>query len=94
MLKLYREPVSPQADAIEGELKDILLAYDRVVMDEGEARKQFGTGRRLPVLTNNERVVSGEAPLRAYLKELRQFMQDWQAFQGDSCYVDEEGNPC
>lgn len=94
MLKLYRESFSPQADAIEGELKDILLAYDRVLMEASQVRAEFGPGHSLPVLTDNERVVSGEAPLDAYLKELRQLMRDWQAFQGDSCYVDDDGQPC
>ncbi len=94
MLKLYREPLSPQADAIEGELKDILLAYDVVEITGPEARKQFGSDHPLPILTNNERVVSGKEPLQAYLKELRQIMKDWQAYQGDWCYVDEDGNAC
>ncbi len=94
MIKLFREATSPQADAIEAELQDLLLGYDRVVMDPAEARKQFGPAHSLPILTNNERVVSGEEPLKAYLKELRILMQEWQAFQGDSCYVDEDGKPC
>jgi hypothetical protein len=94
MLKLYREPVSPQADAVEGELKDILLAYDRVVMEPAEARARFGKEHSLPVLTDNDRVVSGEKELAAYLKELRSFMRDWQAFQGDSCYVSDDGKTC
>ncbi len=93
MLKLYREQSSPQADAIEGELKDILLAYDRIVITPAEARQKFGSVNTLPVLTNNERIVSGP-DLPGYLKELRQLMHDWQAFQGDSCYVDDDGRPC
>jgi hypothetical protein len=94
MLKLYREPQSPEADAIEGELKDILLGFDRVDMEPAEAQAKFGRVHSLPVLADNERVVSGKDALAAYLNELRKFMQDWQAFQGDSCYVDEDGESC
>lgn len=94
MLKLYREPLSPLADAVEGELNDFLMAYDRVMMDTEAARNKFGAGHSLPVLADNERVVSGEEPLRVYLEELRQLMKDWQAFQGDWCYVDEDGKTC
>jgi len=93
MLILYREQVSREADAVEGELKDILLEFARVVVTPAEALRKFGAGHRLPVLTDNERTVSGEG-LPGYLVELREFMRDWQAFQGDWCYVDEDGNPC
>jgi hypothetical protein len=94
MLKLYREESSPPADAVEAELKDILLAYDRIVMDPAGARMKFGPQHSLPVLTDNERVVSGQDALAAYLGELRSLMRDWQAFQGDWCYVDEDGESC
>jgi hypothetical protein len=94
MLKLYREEKSPAADIVEAELKDILLAYDRVIMPPAAAREKFGAGHSLPVLTDNERIVSGQQGLAAYLQELRSLMHDWQAFQGDSCYVDEDGQNC
>ena len=64
-----------------------------MVLKPGEAREEFGPEHSLPVLTNNERVVSGEG-IPAYVKELKQLMQDWQAYQGDSCYVDEDGRVC
>ena len=93
MIKLFRSEDSSQADAIEAEFHDMLLGYDRVVLPEKEAQQIFGEGAHLPVITNNEKVVSGEA-IPAYLKELRQLMRDWQAYQGDSCYVDNKGENC
>lgn len=94
MLKLYREDKSPAADIVEAELKDILLAYDRVIMRADAAREKFGAEHSLPVLTDNERLVSGPQELADYLQALRSFMRDWQTFQGDSCYVDEDGQNC
>jgi hypothetical protein len=94
MLKLYREDKSPAADIVEAELKDILLGYERVIMGADAAREKFGAQHSLPILTDNERLVSGQEALVAYLQELRSFMHDWQAFQGDSCYVDEDGRNC
>jgi hypothetical protein len=44
----------------------------------------------LPVITNNERIVSGDE-IRPYIRELEKLMRDWQLFQGDYCYVDEDG---
>ena len=93
MVKLYREKVDPAADAIEADLQDMIFGYDREIVDSATAARLFGEERSLPVITNNERVVSGnEIPV--YIKELRTLMTDWQAFQGDSCYVDDDGRPC
>ncbi len=93
MIKLYREEISPQADAIEAEFQDIILGYDRVLIDSQAAAQTFGNEHTLPVITNNERVVSGEQ-IPAYIKELQTLMREWQAFQGDSCYVNDNGETC
>lgn len=93
MIKLYRKENSRQADAIEAEFRDMILGYDRVVIAEKEARQMFGVQTSLPVIMNNEKIVSGEE-IPAYLKELQQLMRDWQRFQSDSCYVDNDGENC
>lgn len=91
MIKLYREPNSPQADAIEAEFREMVLAYERVLMDEGELRRMFGEDVSLPVLTDNARVVNGQEMVEAYLNELKKFVRDWQLFQNNCCYVDDDG---
>lgn len=93
MVKLYRELNSAKADAIEAELKDMIFGYDRVIVDSAQASELFGGKRSLPVITNNEKIVSGEE-IAPYLVELKKLMHDWQAFQGDSCYVDDNGKVC
>lgn len=93
MIKLYREADSPQADAIEAEFREMVLGYDRVVIERMDAVKIFGEETVLPVLTDNERVVSG-ADIPAYIKELAKLWRDWQLFQGDYCYVDDDGEVC
>ena len=93
MIKLYRKENSPQADTIEAEFHEMILGYDRVVLAEKDAQQIFGAETSLPVITNNEKIVSGEK-IPAYLKELRDLMRDWQRFQGDSCYVDDNGETC
>ncbi len=90
MVKLYRERLSPQADAIEAELQEMLFGYDSEVLDTPIATQKFGAERPLPIVTNNERIVSGEE-IPAYILELRTLMTDWQAFQSDCCYVDDKG---
>lgn len=92
MIKLFREETSQPADIIEAEFRDIVLGYDRVVINPQEAAQRFGSDIRLPVITNNERIVSGDEALPAYIKELRQLMHSWQLFQNNTCCVldDEE----
>ena len=93
MIKLYREENNPQADTIEAEFRDLVLAYDRVIVDSDNAAQLFGGKTLLPVITDNERVVSNSGT-PAYIKELAQLMHDWQLFQGDYCYVDDNGDTC
>lgn len=93
MIKLYREKNSAQADAIEAEFRELVLGYDRVVVDPKEAMQLFDAETALPVIKNNERVVSGDQ-IPAYIKELTQLMHSWQLFQGDYCYVDDDGETC
>jgi hypothetical protein len=93
MIKLYRKENSQQADAIEAEFREMILGYDRVIVPEKEAQQMFGPETSFPVITNNQKVVSGEE-IPAYLEELRQLMRDWQRYQGDSCYVDDDGESC
>ena len=93
MIKLYREEKSPKADEIEAEFRELILGYDREIITPGEALERFGDEHPLPVLTNNDRVVSGEA-IPGYIKELQTLMEEWQAFQGDSCYVNDKGQTC
>lgn len=93
MIKLYREEVSPQADAIEAEFRDAILGYDREVLTPAEFRERFGDEHSLPVITNNERIVSGDE-ITGYVRELQNLMREWQAFQGDWCYVNDKGDVC
>jgi hypothetical protein len=92
MIKLYREEASAKADAIEAEFREMVLAFDRVVIEPAQARELFD-GFELPVITNNERVVSGQ-DIAPYIRELEKLMRDWQLFQGDYCYVDDDGESC
>jgi len=93
MIKIYREVSSSLADRIEAEFHDIILGYDREIITPAEASQRFGSEHALPVITNNEKVVSGDS-IPAYIEELRTFMPDWQAFQGDWCYVNDTGDVC
>ena len=93
MIKLFREENSSQADTIEAEFRDMVLGYERVIINSSQSSQLFGRETALPVITNNDLVVSGDA-IPAYIKVLTQFMRQWQLFQGDTCYVKDNGETC
>ena len=93
MIKLYREKSSLQADAIESEFQDVLLGYDPVIVTPLEAMQRFGGEHSLPLITDNEKVVSGEE-LPSYVNELRELMRSWLLRFGGICYVDDDGKGC
>ena len=90
MIKLYREEKSAQADSIEAEFHELVLGYDRAVIEPKDVQGQFGEGVFLPVLTDNARVVSGEQ-IPSYVKELTELVHSWRRFQSDCCYIDDDG---
>jgi hypothetical protein len=93
MVKLYREQISPQADAIEAEFREMVLGYDREILKPAEAARQFSAERTLPIITDNERIASGDE-IPGYIQKLKILVRDWQRFQGDYCYVDDDGEVC
>ena len=91
MIILYREEKSPSADAIEAEFRELVMGYDRVVVNPAQAAELFDETHALPIIKNNERVVSGD-DVPVYLKELTNLMHDWQLFQNHCCSVDDGGD--
>ena len=90
MIKIYREESSAQADTIEAEFRDLVLGYDRVVINLKDAAQTFGGDVSLTVLTDNARIVSGDQ-IPAYIKELTDLIHQWRRFQSDCCYIDDDG---
>lgn len=54
---------------------------------------EFREETSLPVITDNEQVVSGQE-MPDDLQELRGLRRDWQRSQSDTCYVDEDERFC
>lgn len=94
MIEVFREEESEQGDWVEAELRELLLGYERVITTPERARQALGQGHSLPAIKNGERVASGKEQLMIYIKELENFAREWRAFQGDWCYVDDNGEAC
>jgi hypothetical protein len=88
MIEFYRPPDCVECDGIEATLKEMVIAYETVVVQPGQTVPMTD----LPAFKENERIISGPASIKAYLKELENFMADWQLFQSDSCYIRDKSN--
>ena len=94
MLEVFREEESAQGDWIEAELREMVLGYERVVTTPEKARHVLGPQHSLPAIKNDDRIASGKGELMVYLKELEGLAREWRAFQGDWCYIDNQGEVC
>ncbi|MEJ2559028.1 MAG: glutathione S-transferase N-terminal domain-containing protein [Anaerolineae bacterium] len=93
MIELYREIDSPQSDAIEAKLKELVVAYKVVVLEGSDADlvlEALGKHVTLPALKDDGKVTSGLQAIRAHLEELEEFVVLWRKFQSDACYCDED----
>jgi hypothetical protein len=94
MIEVLREEKSAQGDWIEAELREMVLGYERVITTPDTARQALGPQHSLPAIKNGERIASGKDELMAYLKELESVAREWRTFQGDWCYLDDQGEVC
>ena len=83
MIEFYRPLECIECDKIEAALKEMVIAYETVVVQPGQSAPMAD----LPAFKEHERIISGPGSIKAYLKELENFMAEWQLFQGDSCYI-------
>ena len=94
MIVLYRYQISTNADRVEAELKDMLAGYAVKLVNGGANPNEVPVGVELPAVADNGNWVWGEEPLNRLLDELRELMAEWNWFEGDTCYLDNKGNPC
>lgn len=92
MVTLYRRPDDPWADEIQESLDEMVIAYETELIEAGAAPPE--DVETLPALRDDGEVVTGKSDLRKHLETLRSLMADWDRFQSDTCYVDENGEPC
>jgi hypothetical protein len=94
MIQVYRRAESQEADWVEGELRAMVLGYERVILDADRAAAELGAAVTLPAVRQDGRLVHGQQELLKYLRELERFAAEWRAFQSDSCYIGEDGEVC
>lgn len=94
MIKLYRPRDCPACADIEATLQELVVAHRVITVEEDKLQNDLDPEVALPAINDNGQIISGLAAISAYLKELEKFVADWQRFQSDSCYIDDNGQPC
>lgn len=94
MIKLYRPPNCPTCIEIEAALREMVVAHQIIMVEQGHVPAELGAEISLPAIRENNHLVSGLEAINAYLEELVQFTARWRRFQSDSCYIDDDGQVC
>lgn len=94
MITVFREAQSQPADIVEAELRDMVVGFERVTLTPKEVPARLGADVGLPAIQDGARIISGNAELHTYLKELADFYHDWHMYQGDACYIYDNGESC
>ena len=84
MIELHRPSESPAADEIAATLRSMVVAFREV---ENESLER-------PRISDGAEVHSDPDAISAYLEQLRRDVTAWNAFQGDSCYIGDDGRVC
>jgi hypothetical protein len=94
MIELYRPPDCPECADIEAALKEMVVAHKVTMVRTNERPEALPADVALPALKDNGQVISGQAAIVTHLRALEKFVADWRRFQGDACYIDDQGETC
>ncbi|VAW04111.1 hypothetical protein MNBD_ACTINO02-275 [hydrothermal vent metagenome] len=92
MLTLYREASCEDCDEIARTLTDMVVAH--TVVTVGDTWPPELSEGSLPTIVEGDKVVRGIDDVRSFVRALAEYLDEWNRFQSDSCYVDENGNIC
>lgn len=89
MIELHRPDQHDElSDKLEQRLLDMVAAHK-------VKRHPSGSGRDLPYLKENDRVITGEEDMNALLRDVEQELREQRMVSGDACYIDPQtGEMC
>ncbi len=93
MIELYREADCPFSAAIEARLEELVIAHKVITVEQHNVQSlpaSVSEHLALPVLKDDEKLISGVEPIKAHLRTLEEFVALWRKFQSDACYCDED----
>lgn len=94
MIELYRPAECPDCEEFEAALKEMVISHKVIMVEPGRRPEALPPKTPLPALKDGREIITGQAAIQNHLQELARFVQGWQRFQGDSCYINEDGSAC
>ncbi len=92
MIELIRTRDSAEGAAVEDKLRELVVAHRVTTVESGQPSPLNGTP--LPAIVDEDRIISGQDALQAYLAELSAEIEEWRRYQVDACYIDDNGEIC
>ncbi len=83
MITLKRKLKSKKADAIEQYMREMSLAYKKIIDTAVEVE-----------IHEDGKVYNTTASMYTFLEELQHYKSEWEKFQTDSCYLENDGSIC
>lgn len=94
MIEFYRPVECQTCGEFEDALKEMVIAHRVVTVKAKQLPDSLPAETHLPAIKDDEKIIMGEAEIKVYLEELKKVVADWRKFQGDACYIDEDGQVC
>ena len=94
MIELYRPIDCSDCAEYEDALREMVVAHKIITVEPGLRPESLPPQTPLPAIKEDQTIISGPEAIQSYLKALARFVRDWQRFQGDACYVNDDGTTC
>ena len=92
MLYFYRHPNCPKCELVQSRLRELVLAHRVILPGQTDPNAPpFPKDLTPPTLIDGENIIGGIELILAHLETLRQFKEEWDKFQSDSCYCGDDG---
>lgn len=87
MIKLFRKKEQEKADMIEGQFKNLVLAYQVTILPENDSRNWY--------IEDGANTIEGESGYEDWFRELEGELNWQRTITADACYIDpESGKIC
>lgn len=94
MIEFYRPANCSDCADIEAALAEMVIAHKTVTVEDAQNAAALPPNTPLPALKDNNKIITGHSAIATHVKELQKFVEAWRRFQGDSCYIDDDGEIC
>jgi len=80
MIKFFRKKEQEQADLIEEQFKNLVLAYQVTILPENDSRNWY--------IVDGDNTIEGEFDFEEWFRDLEDELTWQRSISGDACYID------